>query len=353
MTQSKIVVTAWVEEEVRDILAPHGVVLINENREHCWSESDRRIICADADAMMTFMTDRIDDAFLDACPNLKVIACALKGFDNFDIDACTRRGVWVTIVPDLLTAPTAELAVTLVLGLGRHILAGDRRMRSGGFDGWRPVLYGAGLAGRTVGIAGFGAVGQAIARRLSGFDCRVLAWDSNSKLCAGAKAIGVEMTHFDQMLAVSDVVISALPLAPGLRHLFDAGAILGMKPRALLVNVGRGSVVDEAAVADALACDHLGGYAADVFEMEDLALHDRPRGVLPRLLEMMDRTLLTPHLGSAVETVRRDIALAAARNVVAGLSGKRPPDAVNDPVWSAAPAPGFFIEKAPSFRQGG
>ena len=113
--------------------------------------------------MIAFMPDSVDDAFLAACPKLRIIACALKGFDNFDVAACTRRGIWITAVPDLLTAPTAELAGGLTIGLARHITAGDRWVRSGAFGGWRPVLYGTGLAGSTVGIVGFGVIGRATA----------------------------------------------------------------------------------------------------------------------------------------------------------------------------------------------
>ena len=115
------------------------------------------------------MTDRVDMDLLDSSPNLKLIACALKGYDNFDLTACKARGVALTAVPDLLTAPTAELAVGLTLNLGRHLLSGDGLVRSGEFDGWRPQLYGTGLAGSTVGILGFGAVGRAVAQRLAAF----------------------------------------------------------------------------------------------------------------------------------------------------------------------------------------
>jgi phosphonate dehydrogenase len=278
---------------------------------------------AAADAMMAFMPDSVDAAFLAAAPRLKVIACALKGFDNFDVTACTRAGVWVSIVPDLLTAPTAELAIGLALGLGRHLREGDAFVRSGAFQGWRPALYGSGLAGATVAILGLGRLGGAIAARLAGFGCRLIGHDA----AAGGPATVTRM-GLEEALAEADQVIVALPLTGGTRHVIDAAALARMKPGALLVNVGRGSTVDEAAVADALAAGRLGGYAADVFALEDWALADRPRAIDPRLLAH-PRTLFTPHLGSAVARVREEIAMAAALNIADALAGRRPRDAVN------------------------
>jgi phosphonate dehydrogenase len=234
------------------------------------------------------MPDRVDAAFLSQCRRPRVIACALKGFDNFDVGACTAAGVWLAIVPDLLTEPTAELAVGLAIGLGRMIRNGDAIVRSGAFEGWRPILYGAGLDGSTVTIVGMGHVGRAIARRLSGFGCRILGVDPQSDMPSGV--VGRDL---NSALADSDFVILAAPLTPATHHLIGRDAIAQMKPRTLLINVGRGSVVDETAVADALESDALGGYAADVFEMEDWALPERPMAIDPRLREH-PRTLFTP-----------------------------------------------------------
>ena len=220
---------------------------------------------------MAFMTDRIDRAFLERCPQLKVIGAALKGYDNIDVDAARERGVQVTIVPDLLTEPTAELAIGLMIALGRHIPLGDAGIRQSGFAGWRPQLYGTGIGNSTVGIVGFGLVGQAIARRLFGFGCRIVAFDTQPF----DERAGVERVAFDDVLKLADFVVLGLPLTETTTGLIDAEAIGRMRRGALLVNPARGSLVDEAAVADALESGHLGGYAADVFECEDWA---RPIG---------------------------------------------------------------------------
>jgi phosphonate dehydrogenase len=274
-----------------------------------------------ADALMVFMPDSLDEEFLGACPKLKIVAAALKGCDNFDVGACTRLGIWFTIVPDLLTEPTAELALALMLGLARHVPAGDRLIRNGGFQGWRPILYGTGLAGSIVGIIGFGAVGRALARMLQGFSCRVQYFDP--------KAEG--STPLNELLASSDFVLPLLPLTKDTFHLLNGDALARMKPGSYLINVSRGSVVDEAAIADAIEAGRLAGYAADTFEMEDWARLDRPREIHPRLLQLADRTLFTPHLGSAVTSARREIERTAANNILQALRGERPVGAINDP----------------------
>jgi phosphonate dehydrogenase len=280
---------------------------------------------------MVFMPDSIDDNFLARCPRLKIIAAALKGYDNFDVAACTRRGIWFSIVPDLLSLPTAELALGLMLDITRNIAAGDRLVRSGSFPGWRPVLYGTGLDGRVVGIVGMGKLGRALAKLLAGFDSDVLYADPSPLTAEEERQLRVRRVEMNALLAQSDIVVTLLPLTGSTLHFIDASAMAQMKRGSYLVNVGRGSVVEENAVADALDSGHLAGYAADVFEMEDWARQDRPRIVNPRLLRHADRTLFTPHLGSAVDDVRLEIELAAARNVLHALNGERPPDAVNAP----------------------
>ncbi len=287
-----------------------------------WPAEELRQRAADADGLLSFMTDHVDEGFLAACPRLRMIGCALKGADNFDLAACRARGVVVSVVPDLLTAPTAELAVGLLIGLGRHLRAGDALMRTGGFAGWRPILYGAGLQGASVGLLGFGRVGQAVAARLQGFGCRLLGHDA-----AAPPPPGVTAMPLEEVLPAADALVLALPLTPATRHILDARRLAALQAHALVVNVARGSLVDEAAVADALTAGRLGGYAADVFEMEDWAVPDRPRVIPPALLAH-PRTLFTPHLGSAVAQVREAIEAAAADALAAFFAGAAVPGRV-------------------------
>jgi len=305
----KIVITQRVFSETIHLLSPHADVMVGPPSR-------------DAVALMVFMPDSLDEAFLRECPNLKIVAGALKGYDNFDVEACTRLGIWFTIVPDLLTEPTAELALALMLGLARNVLPGDQLIRSGSFQGWRPVLYGTGLAGGTVGIIGFGAVGRALARMLQGFSCRIQYCDPSAE----------GSTPLDVLLASSDFVLPLLPLTPHTFHMLGRDALAGMQRGAYLINVSRGSVVDEEAVADAIESGHLAGFAADTFEMEDWARRDRPREIHPRLLRLTDSTLFTPHLGSAVASARREIERAAANNILQALRGEHPSGAINSPV---------------------
>jgi phosphonate dehydrogenase len=326
----KVVLTHRVHREVIELLAAHAEVIPNTTSGTLARDEILRR-AQDAAAIMTFMPDRVDEAFLRACPQLRVVGCALKGYDNYDVEACTRHGVWITNVPDLLTIPTAELTIGLLVGLTRNLLAGDRFVRSGEFNGWRPVLYGRGLTGRTLGLIGMGAVGQAIAARLQGYELNLL-YDDPRPLAPELEARW-QLTRVsrDALLRQSDFVVPMVPYRPDTLHLIDAQALATMQDGAYLINACRGSVVDEEAVADALASGKLGGYAADVFEMEEWARADRPRVISPRLLADTARTLFTPHIGSAVDSVRLAIEMEAATNILQTLRGEVPQGAINQP----------------------
>jgi len=326
----KVVITHRVHDEIVARLQPYGTVIANPTRD-TWPRAEVLARMRDADAMLAFMPDSIDAGFLERCPRLSIIAGALKGCDNFDVAACTRRGVWLTIVPELLTVPTAELAIALMLALMRHVPSGDRLIRGGFFAGWRPTLYGSGLTGKTIGLIGAGAVGQAIAERLASWGMRFIYCDPQALPAEVDARLRMQRVDLPQLLADADVVLPLTPLDASTVHLLDAERLRRMKRNAFLINVGRGSLVDEDAVADALERGDLGGYAADVFEFEDWARADRPRSISPRLLGLTDRTVFTPHLGSAVDDVRRAIALEAADNIIDAFEGRRPRGAVNSP----------------------
>jgi phosphonate dehydrogenase len=324
----RIVLTHKVHEEVLEFLAPHGELLANQTPDTLpRAEVLRR--AATADAIMAFMPDRVDAAFLADCPHLKIVAAALKGFDNFDVAACAARGVWFTAVPDLLTVPTAELTIGLLIGLTRRVRAADAWVRGGGFSGWRPEFYGLGVADSAIGIVGLGAIGRAVAERLRGWGARVI-YTERTRLARDDEArLGIAWCAFDELLRQADVVILALPLTADTRHLINSARLDLMKPGSFLVNPCRGSVVDEAAVLRALEAGSLGGYAADVFEREDWARADRPAEIAPALLSHPD-TLFTAHMGSAVQKVRLAIELRAAENIRQVLLGNRPHDAVTE-----------------------
>jgi len=335
--KKKVVVTHWVHPEIIDLLQTVAEVVPNNTKETLPRE-EVLARAKDADALMAFMPDSIDKVHLAACPNLKIVGAALKGYDNFDVAACTERGIWFSIVPDLLTIPTAELTIGLLLGLTRHLLEGDRRIRTGEFQGWRPELYGTGLTGRTLGIIGMGAVGKAVAKRLAGFDMRLVYCDDIALDETREKAWGLERVTLDALLRSSDFVVPMLPMTAQTFHLINADSLGTMKHDAYLINACRGSVVDEQAVVQALNSGRLAGYAADVFEMEEWTRADRPADIPRALLDNTAQTFFTPHLGSAVKDVRLEIERQAAQNIVQALSGQKPVGAVNNPIPAAAAA---------------
>ena len=316
---ARILTTMRIFPETRALLEQHGSVAHPAGDEP-WPAAALRAQLAEAEAVMAFMTDRVDAEWLAAAPRLRVLACALKGADNIDLAACRARGVAVSLVPDLLTAPTAELALALLLGLARQLRPADAAVRAG-FQGWRPQFYGLGLEGAQVAILGLGRLGAAIAARLAPFGCRLRGMDPAGGLP------GVPALPLAEALDGADAVVVALPLNAGTRGLVGAEALALLPPGALLVNIGRGSTVDEAAVLAALQSGRLGGYAADVFGMEDWALADRPAGIAPALL-VHPATLFTPHIGSATMAARRAIEAAAADNIADGLAGRPLRDAV-------------------------
>lgn len=317
----KVLVAQPIHAEVLQRLAAVAEVHVHPGPD-ALSRAELAAQLRDADALMGFMTEQVDAAMLAQAPRLRIVAAALKGADNYDAAACAAAGVWLSIVPDLLSAPTAELAIGLAIALGRHLREGDALVRVGGFPGWRPQLYGRGLDGSTVVVVGLGSLGRAIVRRLSGFDCRVLGVDP------GAHEVpGLERVSLQQALPRADFVLLALPLTPATRHLVDAATIARAPAGTLWVNVGRGSVVDEQAMAEALATRHAGGYAADVFAFEDWADPRRPEAI-PAALRSRTHTVFTPHLGSAVQRVRVAIEHRAADNILAVLAGGVPPDAL-------------------------
>lgn len=336
--QPKVVISHWVHPEVIARLETACRVMANPSRRTLPRE-EILARCRDAAGLLAFMPDHIDAAFLEQCPQLRVIGAALKGYDNFDVAACSARGVWLSIVPDLLTAPTAELAVTLLLGLIRKLRGGDEYVRSGFFEGWQPLFYGAGLTGSRIGLLGMGAVGRAIARRLAGFEAQLCYFDPRRLSPEEERNLTLAYLPQAELLGTCDHLLCSVPLTAQTQHLLDTEALRQLKPGAFLVNIGRGSVIDEQAVAAALKEGRLAGYAADVFAFEDWALAERPRAIPPALLAETERTLFTPHLGSAVDAVRLEVALFAAEAILAALRGEVPPGTVNQPSPPNRPSP--------------
>jgi glyoxylate reductase len=271
---------------------------------------------AGAEALLCLLTDRVDAALLDLAPRLKVVANAVVGYEHVDLAACRERGIVVTNTPDVLTDATADLAFALILSAVRQLPRAERGLRAGEFHGWGFWDYlGGDLSGKTLGIFGMGRIGQAVARRAAPFGMRII-YHSRTRLAAGVEAgLGAEWVDFDGLIARSDVLSLHAPLTPDTRHAIDAGALGRMRPGSVLVNTARGALVDEAALVRALRAGPLAGAGLDVYEHE-------PR-MHPGLLDLPN-VILLPHVGSATRETRTRMAMLAARNAHAVLSGEPP-----------------------------
>lgn len=304
---ARIVTTFPLPDAALDLLRPLGYIAGPDG----WREG-----MEDAEALLCLLTDRIDAELLARAPRLRIVANAVVGYEHVDRDACRARGITVTNTPDVLTDATADLAMALILSAMRGLSGAERSLRTGEFHGWGFRDYlGADLAEKTLGIFGMGRIGQAVARRAAPFGMRVI-YHSRTRLSAEDEAaIGAEWVDFDGLISRSDVLSLHAPLTPETRHAIDADALRRMRPGAFLVNTARGALVDEAALVDALRDGPLAGAGLDVYERE-------PR-IHPGLLDLPNVTLL-PHVGSATRETRTRMAILAARNVHAVLTGGAP-----------------------------
>jgi glyoxylate reductase len=303
----RIVTTFPLPDAALELLRPIGPLA---GPEGC------RDALADAEALLCLLTDRVDAALLDRAPRLRIVANAVVGYEHVDRDACRARGIAVTNTPDVLTDATADLAMALILSAARGLPAAERSLRAGEFHGWGFWDYlGSDLGGKTLGIFGMGRIGQAVARRAAPFGMRVI-YHSRTRLSADEEAaIGAEFVDFAGLIARSDVLSLHAPLTPQTRHAIDADALRRMRPGSFLVNTARGALVDEAALVEALRDGPLAGAGLDVYEREPV--------IHPGLLELPNVTLL-PHVGSATRETRTRMAMLAARNVHAVLTGQPP-----------------------------
>src|SRR3954452_23972885 len=280
---------------------------------------------AGVDGALTLLTDRVDDEFLDAAgPGLRVVSNYAVGFDNIDVAACARRGIPVGNTPGVLTETTADLAWALMMAAARRLPEGDRYVRAGSWKTWGPMLLlGPDVHGATIGIVGFGRIGQAVARRAQGFGMRILYHDLQELPSDVTSPLGVTYDPLEALLAESDFVSLHVNLSPATTHLIDAESLSWMKPTAVLVNTSRGPVVDQAALADALDRDVIFGAALDVTDPEPIPMDDRLVG--------RGDCLTVRHSPSASRATRGKMAAMAAANLLAGVSGRPLPTEVPPP----------------------
>lgn len=325
----KVFITRPIPQAAVGLLSPLGETQVHP-ADTPLSPAQLSKAVRDCDALVVSGT-RVNAAVIGAAPRLKAIANVGVGYDNIDIAACTARGIPVTNTPGVLDETTADLAFALLMAVARRIVESDRYVREGRWQSWEwGLLWGRDIHHKTLGIVGFGRIGQAMARRARGFDMRVLYYARTRANANVERHNGAEYVPLETLLAEADFVSLHVPLTAHTRHLLGGGELARMRPSAFLINTSRGSVVDEEALVQALKDGTIAGAGLDVFENEP-RLHPELVG-LPNVV-------LTPHIGSASGETRLGMAMLAAKNMVAMLNGERPPNLVNPEVLVASVRP--------------
>jgi len=316
----EILVTREVFDETLDFLAQHCEVEANQE-DRAFDPGTLAEKLAGKDGVVCCLTDRVDANLLERCARLKVVANIAVGYNNIDIPACTARGVMATNTPGVLDDSTADLAWALLLATARRLTELERRVRGGEWTGWKLKQWlGVDVHHATLGIFGLGRIGQAIARRAAGFEMKVLYHNRNRVAAALERRLNATCVSKEKLLKQSDFVVLQVPYSPETHHMIGAAELKQMKRTAILINSTRGGVVDDAALIAALQEGTIRAAGLDVFENE-------PR-LDPRFLGL-DNVVLTPHVGSSTEATRRAMAMTAARNLVAVLGGRKPPNLLN------------------------
>ncbi|MBP2018888.1 glyoxylate reductase [Symbiobacterium terraclitae] len=325
MPRPHVFVTRRIPDEALDILRTACEV-------HTWDHEEEPVPHDElvrqlqvADGALVVGPHRIDGPLMDAAPRCRIYANMAVGYDNIDVAEATRRGVMVTNTPGVLTETTADLAFALLLAAARRLYEGQRTIVEGRWKGWSPMfMTGQDVYGATLGIVGAGRIGQAVARRARGFDMRILYHNRRPNPAFEAQ-VGAEYRPLDDLLREADFVVLLVPLTPETRGLIGARELALMKPTAVLVNAARGPVVDEGALYEALRTGRIWAAGLDVFDREPVA-PDHPLLSLPNVTAV-------PHIGSATVRTRTRMAVLAAENLLAGVTGRRPSNLVNPEVF--------------------
>jgi glyoxylate/hydroxypyruvate/2-ketogluconate reductase len=317
----KILITRAVFPEIVAALSQRFNVEHNEDDRPWPPEELAKRLAGKSGAMATVM-DKFDEALLARSPELKVISNIAVGYNNIDVLAATKRGIRITNTPGVLDDTTADLTWSLLMAAARRIAEGDAYVRAGDWKIAFGVQYflGQDIHHATLGIIGMGRIGQAIARRASGFDMRVLYHNRSRLAEADEKRLNATRVERDELLAQSDFVVVMAPYSAATHHLIGAAEIAKMKPTAILVNSARGGVVDDAALVEALRAGRIAGAGLDVFEGEP--------NVNPGFLGLRN-VVMTPHIGSASRATRIIMCNTAAANLAAVLEGRSPANPVN------------------------
>jgi len=322
--KSRVLISQKIFDEV--------VAMVRQHFEVDWNQSETPLSPSvliqrlrDKMGAIILLTDRIDEEVLSKCSELKIVSNVAVGYNNIDVEACTRRGVMVTNTPGVLDDTTADLTWALLLATARRVVEADQFLRSLKWKGWKLMEFlGYDVHHKVIGICGLGRIGQRVARRAKGFEMEILYTDIVRATPSIEKELGASFVDKKPLLSESDFISLHVPLVSQTTHYISTADFALMKPSAILINASRGPVVDEKALVQALKEGRIAGAGLDVYEKEP--------EVEPGLLEMKN-VVLTPHIASASHESRLKMAIMAAENLVAGLTGERPPNLVNEEVF--------------------
>jgi len=313
-------VTREVFDEALDLLRGHFDVVANQS-DKPFSAEELAQALADKQGALTVLTDKIDETLLGRCPQLKAVCNIAVGYNNFDLKAMTAHGVLGTNTPGVLDAATADFTWALILATARRLTEAEAWLRAGAWHGWKLKQFlGMDVQGATLGIIGMGRIGQAVAKRARGFDMPVLYYNRTRLSPELERDCHARHATLDELLAQSDIVTLHTPYSADSHHLIGAAQLEKMKKTAILIHAARGGVVDDAALIAALANGAIAAAGMDVYEGE-------PK-LKPDFLKLKN-VVLAPHIASATTSTRRNMAMLAARNLVAALTGERPPNLLN------------------------
>ncbi|MCW3991250.1 MAG: D-glycerate dehydrogenase [Candidatus Bathyarchaeota archaeon] len=330
MSKPKVYVTRQLFDEAMDVLRRYAEVEVFDGIDNPALRDTILSKVRNVEGLLCLLTDWIDEEVVEAGRKLEVISNYAVGFNNIDVGAATRRGVYVTNTPGILTDTTADCAWALLMSIARRIAEADRHVRAGRWiHAWGPRMFiGSDVHGKCLGIIGLGRIGSTVAKRARGFDMNIVYHDVVRRKDL-EEELGITFKGFEEVLSEADFVTIHVPLMKETHHMIGQRELAMMKETSYLVNTSRGPIIDEGALYTALKDGVIAGAAMDVFEQEPIG-PDSP-------LLGLDNVVLTPHIASASVETRTKMAVVAARNLVSVLNGEDPPNLVNPEVKEIRP----------------
>lgn len=321
MSKYKVYVTRKLPGSAINKLKKEFEVKMN-NYDRALTSKELKEETKEVDGLLCLLTDTIDAELLENNPDLKVIANYAVGYNNIDINACTKKNIKVSNTPGVLTDTTADFTWSLIMSIARRITEADHFTRKNKFEGWSPTMFlGGDIYGKTLGLIGLGRIGQAVAKRAKGFDMEVYYYDVNRLDEKTEENLGLKYKDFDSLLKESDFISIHVPLIKETKHLIDKKQFEIMKETAYLINTARGPIINEKELVYALKSGEIAGAALDVFEDEPKIIQE---------LFSLNNTVLTPHIASASIETRTKMADIAVENLIAGLKGEKMPNLLNE-----------------------